>query len=564
MVTTIPTPQAIPTPDTFPVSWQRPEDERLFWQVERMHWPDPMTPMDFAFMRSAHVQFNWALASYGVPLAMSTRHINFRWYFSVNPSVSDHALMPVLMGNGLANLEATIPRLGDLWANVWLPEVEQHLAFWEGFDLTGATMRELLNHFSATIDRHERVWQIHFLQTFPVYMAMSAFDDLYQDLFGTGNSLDAYRLLQGLDNKTVELGRAFWQLSRQVLASPTLRAAFDEPDATGVLAALDESAKGRAFLASFDAFLDRWGRRGEQLGVSFVSWLEDPSPAIRQLREYIDQPDLDVGAEQRTLAGERERALSTARAALAGYPQPVVERFESMLAAAQQATIISEDHNYYIDYGAIYQVRQVILEFGRRFARAGVIGEPQDIFMLTPEELRGTAGNVLRSDRHTLVAARMTKMEHFRTIAPPPALGTRPSAPLPDDPLSRTIGKFFGAPPSEPQPIGNTLVLQGGSGSPGKIRGIARVILSLADAGRLAPGEILVAPTTAPAWTPLFATAAAIVTDTGGVLSHSAVVAREYRIPAVVGAGGATTVIEDGALIEVDGDNGVVRITQGD
>jgi pyruvate,water dikinase len=92
---------------------------------------------------------------------------------------------------------------------------------------------------------------------------------------------------------------------------------------------------------------------------------------------------------------------------------------------------------------------------------------------------------------------------------------------------------------------------------------VARVILSLADAGRLAHGDILVAPTTAPAWTPLFATAAAVVTDTGGVLSHSAVVAREYRIPAVVGAAIATTVIQDGDLIEVDGDGGVVRIVQG-
>jgi phosphoenolpyruvate synthase/pyruvate phosphate dikinase len=118
-------------------------------------------------------------------------------------------------------------------------------------------------------------------------------------------------------------------------------------------------------------------------------------------------------------------------------------------------------------------------------------------------------------------------------------------------------------PMPEPETTDGTLVVHGGSGSPGTARGVARVILSLADAGRLAHGEILVAPTTAPAWTPLFATAAAVVTDTGGVLSHSAVVAREYRIPAVVGAAIATTVIRDGDLIEVDGDMGVVRIVQG-
>lgn len=562
MVTTIPTPQPIPTPTDFPVTWERPDDASLFWQIERLHWPDPMTPMDFAFMRAAHVQFNWAFASYGVPLRYTPRHINYRWYFSVNPSIDDLALMPAMMQAGLANLEATIPRLRDLWNDEWLPEVRQILDAWERFDLAGASMPELLEHFSATIDRHERVWQIHFLQTFPVYMAMSAFDDLYQDLFGTENGLDAYRLMQGLDNKTVAMGRAFWRLSRQVLASPTLRVALDEPDASSVIARLNESGEGRAFLAAFDAFLNEFGRRGDQLGVSFVSWREDPSQAIRQLQEYVSQPDLNAEAEMAALAADREQALATARAALAGYPRPVIEQFESMLASAQQATIISEDHNYYIDFGAIYQVRQVILEFGRRFTAAGVLADPRDVFMLTPDELRETAEQLPHVNRHTRVAVRTAEMEHFRRIAAPPALGTPPAAPPPDDPLSRTIGKFFGSPMPEPETSNGALVIHGGSGSPGKARGVARVILSLADAGRLTKGDILIAPTTAPAWTPLFATAGAVVTDTGGVLSHSAVVAREYRIPAVVGAGIATTVIQDGDMIEVDGDNGVVRVNQ--
>jgi pyruvate,water dikinase len=95
-------------------------------------------------------------------------------------------------------------------------------------------------------------------------------------------------------------------------------------------------------------------------------------------------------------------------------------------------------------------------------------------------------------------------------------------------------------------------------------RGIARVVRSLRDAGRVQPGDVLVAEMTAPSWTPLFATVAAVVTDTGGILSHCAVVAREYQIPAVVGAGRATSVIQDGQLVEVDGDRGVVRIIEAD
>jgi rifampicin phosphotransferase len=102
--------------------------------------------------------------------------------------------------------------------------------------------------------------------------------------------------------------------------------------------------------------------------------------------------------------------------------------------------------------------------------------------------------------------------------------------------------------------------VRGSAGSAGVARGRARVIRSLADAGTPQKGDILVAPTTSPLWTPLFATVAAVVTDTGGVLSHSAIVAREYGIPAVVGTGSATTIIRDGQMIEVDGSAGIVRI----
>lgn len=103
-------------------------------------------------------------------------------------------------------------------------------------------------------------------------------------------------------------------------------------------------------------------------------------------------------------------------------------------------------------------------------------------------------------------------------------------------------------------------MLRGGPGSPGRARGPVKVVRSLQEAGKLQAGDVLIAETTAPPWTPLFATAAAVVTDTGGVLSHCAIVAREYGIPAVVGTGGATTTLRDGQVVEVDGDNGLVSI----
>jgi pyruvate,water dikinase len=143
---------------------------------------------------------------------------------------------------------------------------------------------------------------------------------------------------------------------------------------------------------------------------------------------------------------------------------------------------------------------------------------------------------------------------------PPPALGALPEAPPPNDTVGRTITKFFGLDAPDASEAGN--VLHGLSGSSGKVRGIARVVRSLSEAGKLQKGDILVAETTVPPWTPLFATAAGIATDTGGILSHCAIVAREYRIPAVVGVRNATRRLEDGMLIEVDGDTGTVWIVE--
>jgi pyruvate,water dikinase len=200
------------------------------------------------------------------------------------------------------------------------------------------------------------------------------------------------------------------------------------------------------------------------------------------------------------------------------------------------------------------------MEIGRRFAKAGVVTAADDIFQLSYDEVRDTARYLPRIVRRELVATRRAEMDLYRAIAPPPMVGTPPAGAPPDNPGARVMAKFFGAPPAASE---DPNVLFGSAGSPGVVKGRARVIRDIADAARLQPGDIMVTATTAPPWTPLFATAAAVVTDTGGVLSHCAVVAREYRIPAVVGAAIATAVIQDGDLIEVDGDTGLVRVIQG-
>ncbi|MEA2248618.1 MAG: rifampicin phosphotransferase [Solirubrobacteraceae bacterium] len=346
-------------------------------------------------------------------------------------------------------------------------------------------------------------------------------------------------------------GRPWDGLRRHVADAFAREAAADIP------ARLEQSPAGRVFLAELTRHLARYGHRTADWGLSTPSFIEDPSPVLKVLKDYVTQPDgADPGRELERLAREREAAVAEARERLRGYPAPVVARFEEMLEAAQVGLVLTEDHGFYIDAYAVSLVRDVIAAIGRRLADAGVLDEREDVLMLTCDELREATLGARRIDARALVAVRRAALALHAGVTPPPVLGTMPAWPPPDGPLMPLRAKSA----AELEPSPDPDVVRGASGSAGTATGVARVVGWLADAEALRPGDVLVAETTAPPWTPLFAVAAAVVTDTGGILSHSAVVAREYGIPAVVGAGTATSAIADGDVVEVDGDAGTVRI----
>ena len=138
--------------------------------------------------------------------------------------------------------------------------------------------------------------------------------------------------------------------------------------------------------------------------------------------------------------------VAEARRQVDAYPQAVAEQFALYLKGAQEATALQEDHNFWIDQRAVYQVRRVLLEFGRRFTGAGAIERPDDVFYLTLDEVRETATAPPGRDRRAAVRERKAEIERYRTVVPPPALGTNPSRPRPDTPLGRGLDKFFGVP----------------------------------------------------------------------------------------------------------------------
>lgn len=549
--------QPISAPPEFPVSFE-PNDQQGFWTTDRMHFPRPISPMTGAFPIDHGI--NESFRTFGVPLAFRSKRINTYHYDTVTPTAASPQEAAEAGKRTEQMMGAVIARLDDYWNAEMLPQVKEHLAFLEGFDLAGASLPALRAHLDETVNRFRQLWAIHFRTVQPAYLAISLFDELYRDLFGSGGAFGAYRLTQGLDNLTVKAGRELWRLSRRARSNPEARRVLETEAASDVIPALERTVEGREFLTEFQAYLAVYGERGgEFFEFADKSLLEEPTPLIKSLKDFVGQPDRDVDAELAAAAEERERLVDETRAALQGYPEPVRGQFEMLLRAAQAGTVISEDHSFYIDYKGNYQVRRVLLEAGRRLVEAGTIESTDDVFMLDLEELRHSLADPAAIDRRSVVVERRAEMERFSRVTPPPALGTLPPGSPPDNPMSRANTRFFGGPPPPQTEPG---LLRGNPGSPGKVVARARVLHNLSDSTRLRPGEVLVAETTAPPWTPLFASAAAVVTDTGGVLSHCAVVAREYRIPAVVGIGTATTVIRDGQLIEVDGDAGTVRILE--
>ncbi len=554
----------VPPPD-FPVRWERPEDAAYYWTRDREHMPRPITPMFSSFTALAAGEGRRLTVPLYEEAILERRDCTINGYDYTRVIVFDGkpAEIEARIRRNREKTWKTCRKLAELWEEEWLPEIESHWAFWAAFDLHGASPAVLAGHLQETMARAIRLYEIHYLMGPPMWFAIDEFETFYCDLFPDATPLDAHRLLQGFDNKTLEAGRELWRLSRLAKTSAAVCALLRRCDAAAAWAQLQTLDEAAPFVQELRRYLSDHGRRCDLWDWGYPSWEEDPAPLLNNLKNYLEQPDRNLEAELLQAAAEREAAVARTRSQLRSYPGPVIARFEELLYAAQVALVLSENHTYYIDFNGLAWVRRVIAEFGRRLAGAGRLEQPADVFYLKLNELYAMIEDPLL-EYGELAAQRHADAQRWAAQAEPLELGTRPpAAPRLYSADARRMARYLGIPlegtpaPAEPG------LLRGQGGSAGKVRGRARVIHTLADAHRLQPGDILVTATTAPPWTPLFLTAAGLVTDAGGLLSHGAVVAREYHIPAVVGTHTATGQIVDGQWLEVDGDQGLVHVLEG-
>lgn len=565
----------IPIPADFPIRWHDPTDAQLSWRLDS-HVTTAAAPLSISTIQAILRGFGQAFAEMRLPLRMRVANFNGYTYATMLPPPTPPLVKKTmglvnrvapslgqrLMGRKtaaldqqqLASLQPILTRFAAYWQEDLLPQNRKHLAFFEDADLAALSLPQLRAQLGDGLQQAEAMGKLHALAAFPSLAAMSLFEECYRELFPEASSLDALRLLQGFDNQTIRGDRALWQLSRSALAMPIVAEMLTTHTPECVLTALAQSSEGKTFLAELDGYLHKYGRRLNQFGqLTEASGLEAPQTTVACLQTYITQPDNDPQQVQARLVAEREEAVAEARRQLAGQSATAVHRFETLLTAAQSAVGVKED-NHWILQELLYQMRRLALALGQTLHQVGELSAVEDVFYLSVEELvTGTAVSWAEVQKRQATRARFTQ------VKPPPLLGTPPASPFTrKDALYRAMRKAEVYAP-EPSPI-PTQMVKGQAASAGVARGTARIITSLAEAKELKSGEILVTRATTPPWTPLFGVATAVVTDTGGVLSHCAVVAREYGIPAVVGTGQATQFFRTGQLLEVNGTVGTVRV----
>jgi rifampicin phosphotransferase len=413
-------------------------------------------------------------------------------------------------------------------------------------DFTAMSEAEIVAWYRALVPELRRLFAQHL---FISYCSSVPLGVIQATCTAIGRPTLAMTLVSGIgDVDSAAPSYAFWRMGRQVRASATLTAAFD----AGV-PGLADRLRGSdhpdfvAFCAALDEFLYEFGSRGpNEWETSAASWETEPElplAAIDRMR-HVDDADAPLD-HQAAMATDREAAIPEALEAVAGDPEA-----HGQLTAALAAAPIFLAGRERTKTNIIRLVNELRIgqrEMGNRMVERGLWDKPTSGAMLEDHEV-----DAFLADPDAWVdtiRAREAQYELLFDLEPPFVFAGAVPPLRTWDRRDRRTGL-----------AGPGTVLTGIPGCPGTATGRARVVLDPADPCDLGPGDVLVAPITDPAWTPLFVPACAVVVDVGAQLSHAVIVSRELGIPCAVSVTGATNQIPDGALVTVDGTSGTVTI----
>jgi pyruvate, water dikinase len=593
---TFPSPFAIPTPvgaegweELYPYYYtfsepRRAFEEGKFWFFDGMHNPEPVYPFD------AIMTENWAVAVnqlttrvWQIPPSLGIDHRVLNGYLYISPNaITDPDLIA-------ARAEVFTKRAGhyfENWDEIYAAWVEKATACVERLkEIEFAPLPELEpeevvteHHGTYAAQRLQRRYadllaslfemgSYHFEMLNLGYGAYLTFREFCESAFPGIPDRTVARMVAGIDILLFRPDDEVRKLAQLAidrgLADVVMTTSDDK-----LVAAMDDEWRTALEQAKDPWF---WYSTGAGYTHTDRAWIDDMRLPLSALRGYV-QKLLDGEEITRPLdqiIEERERITAEYRALLANDDDRAV--FDGLVGLARTVYPYVENHNFYVEHWHHSIFWAKVRELGRVFVAHGFFADEEDIFFLRRTEIHDAlydlcigwaTGTESRGPTYwpAIVARRRAIYERLRPWTPLPALGTPPDQIT--EPLTimlwgitqKVVEEWLGGHASV------SATLNGVAASGGIARGRARVVTTAEDLPAVEPGEILVCRITAPSWAPVFSKIAAAVSDIGGIMAHTAIVSREYGLPAVVGTGFATQRIKTGQLIEVNGNEGIVTL----
>jgi len=559
--------------EEFPVEWGDGEAD-LFWILDDLHCPNPLSPMFFD-IGGWWLTCDHMFRRFGTPFASDwiAKNVNGYLYTAALPAT------PGIHVDAMEYQNRYVPRvpldgeyagkigpyLGNVlphyaenflewWDNRILPEMKRNFEYIDTFDKDGASLTALAVLLEDMIDIHDRHWKIHWMLNFAQFSATTALNSAIDEIKPDAKPDLKGRLQSSVKDRNWDSVEALWRMKETIKSNEDLQDAFKKPTASEVMTALESSAAGKALITDqLEPYLQEFGHKALwSHEVMFPLWVENPGPAIEAIRGYVVS-DYDY---PKTIKGVEDELNASIVECMDGVDGEAREKLQSALDQSLKMNPLTPDHHFYIDQGTNARLRTVLLAVGKKFVEHDIIDDAEDINFLRYNELRALVGDASAYDAREIVSDRRDEHEEATTRRPPDWLGaaTEEALGFPYAGLWGFPERFYRKPSTKAGEI------TGLAASPGVIEAKARVITELDQFSSVEEGEILVCRMTNPAWVVLFTQISGLVTDAGGTTSHSAVVSREFGLPAVVGTSVATRDVKTGDILRVNGTTGIVEI----
>ncbi|MCY8316035.1 PEP-utilizing enzyme [Bacillus vallismortis] len=435
-------------------------------------------------------------------------------------------------------------RMYDIIKHTYLP-------FYETLDQlaqTDHTAESALDAFRKLKAFYLTAYDEHFNIVFPQMLLTNKLQVMYQHIQGESENAHFYEMLTGKMNKSLETDRLLWLFSVEVQENPNLLSIFKNTKPEQLQEKLKQTDEGKQFLRNIHEFLQEYGWRSvKSHDLIEQTWAENPYYALANIQNYVRNGYHFDNEFQKT----KEKREALYNEFLENIEDPNLRKeFDRYYQWTLNAANIMDDHHFYIDAMLDAKARAFLLKVGELLAENGVIQDREDLWFLYDDDVENALLHpVSLQDK----AEKRRQAFHEYELAKAPAyLGNPTKEQL------KIAEEIVGAVIEDEKNTENHIF--GIAASSGIATGPVKVIRDASEFSRFASGNILVCKMTTPLWTSLFQDAKAIITDTGGILSHAAIIAREYGIPAVLGTRTATERLRDGDIITVDGSNGKITV----